>query len=486
MIILVGILAIISIVVVCFAVSRYKLCPPNQALVVYGATSTKGDTVAKCIHGGGTFVWPLIQNSRFLPLKPLTVDIELKEALSHNNIRMDIPAAITFAISPEPAMLQKAALRLLGMDENQITVKAREIIVGQMRAVIASMTIEEINKDREKFLQAIETHITSELAKLGLCVINTNIINISDESGYIIATGKRAAAEAVNQANIDVATQEQLGATGVANALKQKEINVAEAAAEKAIGTANANKQEQIGVAEAAKETALAVADQQAVQAEGENKSKVRIAKAQQEGQVAEANASKLILEAEAARETARLQKDEVVKQEIEKQKAKVIAEAKAVTIETEAKANSNAILMKYEAEAEGQKKILVAQAEGLKSIVDACGGDASLANGYLMLDKIPELVATQVKALENIKIDKLVVWDSGKGGDGNGGVVSNIAKDLIGSIPQLNDLMEAAGIQMPNLFGKVGGVSPKTTLGAPTPKVQTKLKPEDIRTIDQ
>ena len=447
------ILVLLGVLGAAFIVSRYRLCPPNQVLVVYGAASDKSKP-AKCCHGGGTFVWPLLQNSAILSLRPFTVDIDLSEALSQNKIRVDVPSAFTVAISIEQEMLDVAAQRLLHMNEKDIIGQTKEIIIGQMRAVISSLTIEQINSDRDAFMASIRTHVVSEISKLGLCLINANIINITDESGIIKAVGQKAASEAVNQANIDVAKQNQLGAIGVAEANKVKEISVAERASETAIGTAEADKHMRIGTTEAAKETALAVAKQTSEQAEGESAARIKIATADQNAKTAEANAQTKILEAEKLSMTAKLTKDEVVREEIDKAKRVVKAEAQAAEVTTLANAKAAATKVNYEAEAAGQQKVLTAQAEGYAKLVEAAGGSAEAANAYLLVDKLPEIIATQVKALENIKIDNLTIWDSGKGGDGKDGIISNLAKDMIGSIPQVADLAKMVGIKLPGFLG--------------------------------
>ena len=180
-------------------------CPSNRILCVYGKIS--GGRSVRCYQGGFQIVWPLIQEARFLDLTPMSIHVPLKGALSLQNIRINIPATFTIAISTEPDVTNNAAVRLLDLDERQIQSMATEIITGQLRLTIASLTIEQINQDREKFLESIRHHLEPELKKIGLSLINVNVTDITDESGYIESIGKKAASTALNQAKIDVAEQ---------------------------------------------------------------------------------------------------------------------------------------------------------------------------------------------------------------------------------------------------------------------------------------
>src|SRR5262249_40180616 len=158
---------------------------------------------AKCMHGGGVFVWPLIQDYTYLSLEPFVIDIPLEGALSLNNIRVNVPSTFTVGISTDPVLMNSAAERLANMRVDTIREQAQDIILGQLRLVIATLTIEEINKDREKFMKLVNENVAKEINKLGLDLINVNIRDITDESGYIAAIGKRAAAEAINRAKVE-------------------------------------------------------------------------------------------------------------------------------------------------------------------------------------------------------------------------------------------------------------------------------------------
>src|SRR5688572_11253612 len=150
-----GIFAVLLMLLffVVFVIKQYKRCPSNRVLVIYGKVG--GQKASKCLHGGGAFVVPLIQDYAYLSLEPMVIDIPLEGALSLNNIRVNVPSTFTVGISTDPVMMNNAAERLLNLPVQAVREQAQDIILGQLRLVIATLTIEEINKDREKFMKLI-------------------------------------------------------------------------------------------------------------------------------------------------------------------------------------------------------------------------------------------------------------------------------------------------------------------------------------------
>lgn len=461
--------ALVLIAILSFIANQYKRCPSNKIIVVYGKTG--GTKTAKCVHGGGTFIIPLIQDFGVLSLEPMTTDIDLKGALSKGNIRVAVPSTFTFGISTDPSIMINAAERLLGLTKQDVITQASDIILGQLRLAIATLTIEEINQDREKFLEQINANVNTELNKIGLEIINVNIKDITDESGYIDAIGKKAAAEAINKAKVEVAQQEKLGAVGEASANKEKEVQVAEQTAQTFIGKTNADREQRIKTAEL---------EAQAV--EGENISKANIAEynatlavkqadAFREGEVAKANAQRDVLLAQKEQEEAKLKKEELARQEVEKLKVQVQADAEAEKARRIALGEADAIKAKYFAEAEGVKAVLEAKAKGYQDLVKISNNRPEIATSFLMIEKIEKIVEKQVDAIKNIKFDKITVWDGGTGTT-NGSTTANFMKDLIKSLPAMHDLANQAGIELPQILGKVEG--------ADIEKLVTPAKTED------
>jgi len=485
--------AVVLFVTISALVSRYKRCPSDKILVVYGKT---GGTSAKCIHGGGAFIWPVIQDYAFLDLKPLSIEANLTNALSRQNIRVDVPCRFTIAISTEPENMNTAAERLLGLNSENIQDLAKDILFGQLRLVIATMTIEEINSDRDKFLDNISKNVDSELKKIGLKLINVNVTDIKDESGYIEALGKEAAAKAINEAKISVAEQEKIGETGKAMADREKDTQIAEThrdrdvkiaitQKDREVSIASALKDESIGKAEAERDTRIKTSEANALAIKGENEAKISIAQSDALRREKEAEALKIAIasekvqqakaleesyHAEQAAENARAERERstqnaniVVPAEIAKQRAIIEAQAIAEQTREQAKGEADAIFAKMEAEAKGLYEILTKQAEGYKEVVGAAGGDPTKAFQLLLIEKLPELVKTQVEAVKNIKIDKITVWDSGNNTESGNSSTANFVSGMMKTVPPLNDLFNMAGLNLPTyLKGPKDEVKPQ------------------------
>lgn len=446
MLITVCILVVVLFTALLAILSRYRKCPSDKILVIYGKVgSDKSGQArsAKCIHGGAAFIVPVIQSYQYLDLTPISISADLKNALSKQNIRIDVPSRFTVGISTEPGVMQNAAERLLGLKMNEIQELAKDIIFGQLRLVVATMDIEEINTDRDKFLVAVSNNVEIELKKIGLRLINVNVTDINDESGYIDALGKEAAAKAINDAKKSVAEKNRDGEIGQANAQRDQRVNVSAANAS-AIDGENAAKIE-VAQSEANRREKEAESLRQATAAEA-----VQAAKAKQEAYIAQQEAEKTRAELEKATQEA----DVIVKAEIDKEQAEIQAEAEAEVMRRKARGEADAIYAKMEAQARGAKEILERQAEGIRALVEAAAGDPQAAVQLMIADKLEELVKIQVEAVKNLKIDKVTVWDNGaKGGDGKSST-ANFLSGLMGSIPPLHELFKQAGLDMPSYLG--------------------------------
>jgi flotillin len=326
-----------------------------------------------------------------------------------------------------------------------------------------------------------------------------NIRDITDESGYIVAIGKRAAAEAINRAKVDVAEQERDGATGEAAANREKIVNVANESATAEEGKKNAQQRQRAAVAkleaqaitaeveskrdqeiataerEAETVSARAAAEQgqrikvataNATATEGENTSRARIAESDaslgeiqaeslRRSEVAEANSKQAIFEAERLAELARLAKETIVPQEIEKQRIEIAAEAEAERERREARGEADATFARYEAEAKGTQAVLEAKAEGYRRLLEACAAEPRVAPTLLLIEQLPQLVEAQVRAIQNLKIDKITVWDQGRNGDGRN-ATSDFLSGIVGSLPRLHELALQAGIELPDALGRL------------------------------
>jgi len=486
---------------------RYKRCPSNAVMVVYGRV--EHGVSAKCIHGGATFVWPLIQNYAFLSLEPSQIEIPLKDALSMENIRVNVPSVFTVAVGTRPEVMQNAAIRILGLNIAQIKKQAEDIIFGQLRQVIASMRIDEINRDRDKFLQNIQDSLEPELGKIGLVLINVNITDITDSSGYIEAIGKKAASQAIQQARGDVADEQKKGEIRVAEAEREKMVQVAEATKMREIGVRNAEKEQAVTVAEldrdqqvgeqsaayqretrireADRDKRIAVSQANSLAIEGENLAKAKIAAVNADLQVKEADAYQVgetrkreaeaaVLEAQylamskaAVADAQRIEAERRAELEApaKAQKARTIvdAEAEKERRRIEAEGAAAAIFAKLEAEARGQYEILAKKGDGLQRIIEACGGSHE-AFQMLMLEHMDTLALTSAEAISKIKFDKIVVWDHGNR-DGSSST-ANFLHSLAQTMPPILQVMkDIGGVEFPERLAKLSG---DTDASATTP----------------
>ena len=454
------IIIIVAVLFVTLAaiLKRYRRCPSDKILVIYGKTGRNASgsiSSARCVHGGAAFIWPVFQDYAFLDLKPISIECNLTNALSKQNIRVDVPCRFTVGISTEPEVMTNAAERLLGLSIDSIQNIATDILFGQLRLVIATMDIEEINADRDKFLAAVSQNVEAELRKIGLKLINVNVTDIRDESGYIDALGKEAAAKAINDAKKSVAEQNRFGEIGKAEADRDKDIRIAETTRDTRIKTADANAR----AVEGENNSKIAIANSDAIRREKEAEAariavaaeKVQAAKALQEAYQSERDAEL----ARAEREKATQQANIVVPAQIDKEKAIIMAEAEAEKVRRMAKGEADAIYAKMDAQARGMLEILSKQAEGFNQLVNAAAGDPQKAVLMMISDKLPELVKTQVEAVKGINIDKVTVWDSGNSADGKT-ATSNFISGMMKSVPPLDELFKMAGMELPSyLKGK-------------------------------
>ena len=493
MLIMAAILVAVILLTFIGILSRYRKCKSDEVLVVYGKTG--GDKKsAKLYHGGAAFVWPIIQGYEFLSMKPMQIECKLTGALSAQNIRVDVPTTITVAISTDPEVMQNAAERMLGltMDDKQNLIT--DVVYGQMRMVIADMTIEELNSDRDKFLAKVKDNIDTELRKFGLYLMNINISDIRDAANYIVNLGKEAESKALNEAQANIEEQEKLGAIKIANQIKERETKVAETRKDQDIAIAETKKLQEISVANADKDRISQVAianaekesrvaelnsDMEIKQAEaakkaaiGRNDAQKEVALSNAELAVTQANADKQAGEAAAKSEAAVQTAREIAQKEVEEAKARKVesslkaekivpaeiarqeailqanaiaekitreAEARAKATLAQAEAEAKAIQMKLEAEAEGKKRSLLAEAEGFEAMVRAAESNPAIAIQYKMVDQWKEIAGEQVKAFEHMNLGNITVFDGGNGGTSN--FLNTLVKTVAPSLGVLDKL---------------------------------------------
>ncbi len=443
---------LIVVIVGIILLFSYKRVRSNTALVIWGKGT--GINGIKIKTGGATFVIPLLQGSQKLSLEPFAVEVDLLGALSKKNIRVNTPATFTLAVSASSDMLHNAARRILDLKEDALNNQSRDIILGQLRAVIAGLTIEEINADREKFEEEVFKNVSSELFKLGLDLINVNIKDITDEGGYIEAIGRKASAEAVNQANIDVSNAEKNGEIGTNEARKEKEIKVAQFNTEREIGVKSAEKERMIRTAELQAERKQGENIALATEFESDKELAVKSAKFEEDSRVAGINAQISIQKRKVEEEIEILRAEEVSKVKSEKEQIELRALASKNKKIMEAEAEAKEILLRAEAEAESIKKIMEQKSVGYDKLSKAIGEDKLPT--VLMLEQLVDVTKVKSEALNNLNIDKITVWDNPGNSENSGrSGLNGFVDNFMNSIPAMHEIAEDAGITLPKYLGE-------------------------------
>ncbi|MEY2505111.1 MAG: flotillin, partial [Verrucomicrobiota bacterium] len=358
--------------------------------------------------------------------------------------------------------------------------------------VIATMNIEEINADRDKLIANIANGVEVELKKVGLRLINVNIQDVTDASGYIDALGQEAASKAINEARVKVAEADRNGQIGASEAQRDQRIRVANANADATkgenlalveIANSNAGRRSNEAEAERIASAAEKVAHARALQEAYTSEQKAETQRAERDKATqyanivvpAEISRDRVIVEAEAqAEQTRRLRQGEADGQRATKQ-----AEADGLLFVR--KAEAEGLKARLLAEADGTESILNKKAAGFHNLIETCGGAAGAQN-MLITEQLPNIVREQVNAISNLKIDKVTVWDGGRNADGKTGT-ADFLSGLISALPPLHELARNAGLDLPTYLGQLQREAEKSQApmksagsnepAAPKPKVE-------------
>lgn len=299
-----GVIVLLVVVTFIGLLSRYRKCASDEILVVFGKAGKKkvvnektGKTEevilpSKIIHGGGTFVMPVIQDWAKMSLKPIQIQVE---GVSSQMIKVRIPVTLTTGIGTDQVLMQNAASRFLTAKTSEISDQIKDILIGEVRSLMATMTIEEINADRIKFIGKAKENIETELNKVGFSIININNADISDDANYIKNLGQKAATKALAQA--DIAEEKKKGDIQIAETNKQREIAVADAEKERETTVAQTKQEQEVKVAEINQEKAIRLAE-----AEKNKQAGIAEQKAEQEASIARANTQAESAKAESQR----------------------------------------------------------------------------------------------------------------------------------------------------------------------------------------
>ena len=455
---------------------NYLKVPPSMVAILYGRKHSlvdeKGNrsTVGfRVVRGGAALRVPVLEQVEYLSLNVISIPLKISRAYTKEGVPVTVEAVANVKIAGDDTSLRSAAERFLGMSTDKIKEVIFQTLEGHLRAILGTLTVEEINADRQAFAQKMTDEAAVDLKKMGVNIDILTIQQISDEQGYLDALGKKRTAEvkrdavvgeakAQRDAMIKSALADQEGKTkryeadvAIAQSLRDKETKQAEFDA--AVKSKKAES-EQAGP------LATAIARQRVT----EQETRIDQVRKQQEVLVQEQEAARkekelqgtVVKPAEAERQAA------ILRAEGEKQATIIRAEAtqkelefegagEASKIEKVGRAEAAKVLAVGEAEAEVIKKKLLAEAEGLQKKAEAWRNFNEAAVINLVVDKMPELA--QAFATQLAGIDKINIIEMGNGSAGSGGISKVMNTVGGGMTAMLSMLKDQFGIDIARLM---------------------------------
>lgn len=466
--------------------ARYKTVSPDEAMIVTGSflgsrnvsTDESGRRI-KIVRGGGAFILPVFQRAEFLSLLSHKLDVSTPEVYTEQGVPVLADGVAIIKIGGSVEDVATAAEQFMGKPIEALKGEAQEVLEGHLRAILGTMTVEEVYRNRDRFAQEVQSVAAKDLKKMGLQIVSFTIKDLRDKHGYLEALGKPriaavkrdadiAEAEAVRDARIQKARAEEEGQ----KAELLRDTNIAEASKDKELKVAAFKREQDTAKADA--DQAYFIQEARAKQSVVEEQMKVEIVRKEREIDLE----AKEILRREKQYDAEVKKKADAdryaVVQAAEAEKAKRLFEADALQyrIEAEAKASAeqkrleglaiaDAERAKGSAEAEVVRLRGLAEAEAKEKLAEAFGKFGEAAVLDIIVKMLPELAG---KVAEPIKgIDKLTVVDTGHGE--GAARVSNYVTSLMATAPEM--LRSVAGIDVNALMK---GLTSKAVPAVPAP----------------
>jgi flotillin len=450
---------IVAVLIVSYIGSRYKVAGANEALIVSGQRDRgpDGQRNLKVVRGGGVIVLPLIHKVGKLKLTARQINVNLADAVSRQGIKVAVQGVATFKIGAEDESIRNAAERFLDAQEEQVDSIVKNVLEGSLRSIVGTLTVEELNLDRQKFQQAVQDAAKGDLATSGLQIDSFTIQAIRDESGYMELIGQQETARRERDARMAKAAADQEAAVREAeaeqvkiNAARDVSLRRAETETQTAAANARAAQAGPLAEAEATQEVTrkqTELAQLEAARTEQELvATTVRPAEAEAEAQIRRAEGAKGAAIAQAQGEAERVK----LAGEAQARVVEVTAEATAKQTTLEGNAEAGIVLSKGEAEA----KALALRAEAYRQFNEA-------AIIQTVLSQLPEIVRAAAEPLANI--DNLTVLSN----DGASEVVRNVTRTVTEAGTTVKGL---TGIDIPAMLSQamggagVGGGGPRSS----------------------
>jgi flotillin len=501
------VVVVIGFLIALMLLSRnYVKVSPNQAAVISGRSRKLADgTVVgyRLVRGGATLIVPFLEKVEYLNLNVLTVPLATSRAYTVQGVPVSVKAVANVKIKGDDDSMRAAAERFLGMRTDEFHKLVFQTLEGHLRAILGTLTVEEINNDRQSFAQKLTTEAAGDLEKMGIGLDALTIQEISDEEGYLDALGKRRTAEVQRDAEIGqaealrdskikaalamqegervrLASEADIAAstreTEVKRAQFQAEIQREKATAEQAGPLADAKARQEV-IAEEVRVEKIRTQEQISVQtqevlrkekeleatvvkkAEAERRARVLLAQGQQEAAILEAEGRKQALIATAEAESQKLQREgagraSAIEAEgrAEAEKIRALGLAEAAKIEAQGLAQAKAV------EAQG-----LAEATAIKEKAAAWREFNDAARLQTILERLPGIIEATAPALKAISeplgnIEKVVMIDHGGEGNGGGpGGLNRFAQTGPTMIYSLLQQLQALGLNVPDLLKQLG-----------------------------
>ncbi|WP_018757134.1 flotillin family protein [Paenibacillus terrigena] len=453
--------------------ARYKTVGPDKAMIVTGSFLGGGSTIStddsgrkiKIIRGGGAFIWPIFQQSQYISLLSHKLDVSTPEVYTEQGVPVIADGVAIIKVGGAVEDVATAAEQFIGKPIEALKGEAQEVLEGHLRAILGSMTVEEVYRNRDKFAQEVQGVAARDLKKMGLQIVSFTIKDVRDKQGYLDALGKPriaavkrdaeiAEAEAVRDARIQKAKAEEEGQkaelirdTNIAEAGKAKELKVASFKKEQDTAKAEADQAYQI---QEAKAKQLMVEEQMKVELVRKDREidlqekEILVRQKQYDAEVKKkADADKYAVEQAAEADKSRKMREaEALQYSIEAQ-AKANAEQKRL----EGMAIADAERAKGTADAEVIRLRGLAEAEAKEKLAEAFQKFGEAAVLDIIVKMLPELAGKIAEPISSI--EKLTVVDTGNGA--GAARVSNYVTQLMATAPEM--LKSVSGIDVESLI---------------------------------
>lgn len=433
--------------------SRVKKVGPNEALVISGRGEGRSDLEGidsnyRIVTGGRSFIWPILERVDYLSLEIMTIDITTPDVPTIQGVPITVDGVAQVKIGSDENSIRTAAIQFLSKSNDQIRHVAHETLAGHLRAILGTLTVEQLYRDREAFAQKVQEVSGDDMASMGLEIVSFVIKDISDAEGYLEALGRPRIAQVKRDATIGEAEADR-DAT-IESAKARQEGESAKYREDTKVAESKKNYEVQEAAYQVETKRKRAEADLAFSLQTNITNQEVRAQEVQVE--VVEKKKRIEVEEQEVARRERELDATVRKPAEAERHKVRTLAEARQFQLQTEASGEAEAIRLRGQAEADAARAKGLADAEVIRqkglAEAEATMKKAEAWKEYTqaaivqqLLDRLPEVAAAVAQPLA--KTERIVVVSTG-GGKDDGAGTSRITQDVANIIAQVPATVEA------------------------------------------